>query len=84
MMKSQNKTMSYLKNKEFRLLLHSQEPIKQGCTLSLFISDSIAYLSVIYDARLDVFIEFDIDMGNRETPTDEQLELTRNYLKQYE
>jgi len=83
-MKSQSKTMSYLKNKEFRILLHSQEPIKQGFTLSLFISDSIAYLSVIYDARLDVFIEFDIDMGNRETPTDEQLELTRNYLKQYE
>ena len=73
-----------MSNKEFTILLNSEEPFRQGGMLSLFISDSIAYLSIIYDLRNDVFVEFDIDMGNRETPTDEQLELTRKYLKLYE
>jgi len=76
--------MTEIKNKEFKALLHSEEPVKECGALVLFISDTLAYLSIIYDYRNDVFTEFDMDMGNRETPTDEQLEITKNYLKLYE
>tara|TARA_R110000822_G_C15049443_1_gene466256 strand:- start:264 stop:428 length:165 start_codon:yes stop_codon:yes gene_type:complete len=49
--------------------------------MSLNIDDGSYYLSILYDYNNDVFVEFDIDSGDKEIPTDEQLEITKNFFK---
>jgi hypothetical protein len=70
-------------NIEFEKLLRSIEPTLHCNTLSLYNCDSLNYLNITYDFLSDVFVEFDMDMGLREIPTERQLEITRNYFNQY-
>ena len=70
-----------IKNKEFRKILNRSDFVKTCGRMSLNIDDGNYYLSVLYDYNNDVFVEFDIDSGDKETPTDEQLEITRNFFK---
>ena len=70
-----------IKNKEFRKILNRSDFVKTCGRMSLNIDNGDYYLSVLYDYNNDVFVEFDIDSGDKETPTDEQLEITRNFFK---
>ena len=71
-----------IKNKEFRKILNRSDFVKTCGRMSLNIDNGDYYLSVLYDYNNDVFVEFDIDSGDKETPTDEQLEITKNFLNQ--
>ena len=77
------KNLPSIQDMEFESLLLSIEPTLRGNTLSLHTCDSLSYLNITYDFVNDVFFEFDIDMGLRETPTERQLEITKNYFNQY-
>ena len=70
-----------IQNKQFRNLLDRSEFLKTCGIMSLNIDDGSYYLSILYDYNNDVFVEFDIDSGDKETPTDEQLEITKNFFK---
>ena len=70
-----------IKNKEFRKILNRSDFVKTCGRMSLNIDNGDYYLSVLYDYNNDVFVEFDIDSGDKETPTDEQLEITRSFFK---
>tara|TARA_B110000977_G_C11076313_1_gene491332 strand:- start:2554 stop:2787 length:234 start_codon:yes stop_codon:yes gene_type:complete len=70
-----------IQNKQFRNLLDRSDFLKTCGIMSLNIDDGSYYLSILYDYNNDVFIEFDIDSGNKEIPTDKQLEVTKNFFK---
>ena len=70
-----------IQNKQFRNLLDRSEFLKTCGIMSLNIDDGSYYLSILYDYNNDVFVEFDIDSGDKEIPTDEQLEITKNFFK---
>tara|TARA_R110000772_G_scaffold247418_1_gene361241 strand:- start:394 stop:627 length:234 start_codon:yes stop_codon:yes gene_type:complete len=70
-----------IQNKQFRNLLDRSEFLKTCGIMSLNIDDGSYYLSILYDYNNDVFVEFDIDSGDKETPTDQQLEITKNFFK---
>ena len=72
-----------IQDMEFESLLLSIEPTLRGNTLSLHTCDSLSYLNITYDFVNDVFFEFDMDMGLQETPTERQIEITKNYFNQY-
>jgi hypothetical protein len=70
-----------IQNKQFRNLLDRSDFVKTCGIMSLNIDDGDYYLSVLFDYNNMVFVEFDMDLGNKETPTDEQLEITKNFFK---
>lgn len=68
---------------EFESLLKSIKPTIRGNAISLHTCDTLSYLNITYDFVNDVFFEFDIDMGSRETPTERQIQITRDYFNEY-
>ncbi len=69
-----------IKNKQFKDLLDRSDFLKTCGRMSLYIFEVGFYLSILYDYNNQVFVEFDMDLGNKETPTDEQLAMTENFL----
>jgi hypothetical protein len=69
-----------IKNKQFKDLLDRSDYIRSCGRMSLNIDEGGYYLSILYDYNNQVFVEFDMDLGNKETPTDEQLEITKGFL----
>jgi hypothetical protein len=69
-----------IKNKQFTDLLDRSDFLKTCGRMSLFINEDDYYLNILYDYNSFVFVEFDMDLGNKETPTDEQLAMTKNFL----
>ena len=67
----------------FEKVLKSVEPTLRGNTLSLYTCDSLIYLNITYDFVNDVFFEFDMDMGSRETPTERHLQISKDYFNNY-
>ena len=72
-----------MKNTKFRDLLNRSDFLKTCGIMSLFINEDDFYLSALFDYNNQVFVEFDMDLGHKETPTDEQLEITKNFLNQH-
>jgi hypothetical protein len=72
-----------IKDMEFEILLNSIKPIIRGNAISLHTCDTLSYLNITYYFVNDVFFEFDMDMGSRETPTERQLQITRDYFNEY-
>tara|TARA_R110000851_G_scaffold42020_2_gene104871 strand:+ start:5255 stop:5488 length:234 start_codon:yes stop_codon:yes gene_type:complete len=70
-----------LKNKKFIDLLDRSDYVKSCGRMSLNIDEGGYYLSILYDYTNNVFVEFDMDLGNKETPTNKQLEITKNFFK---
>jgi hypothetical protein len=71
-----------VKNTKFKDLLNRSDFLKTCGRMSLFINEDDFYLNILYDYNNYVFVEFDMDLGNKETPTHEQLEITENFLNQ--
>jgi hypothetical protein len=69
-----------IKNKQFKDLLDRSDFLKTCGIMSLFINDDDFYLSALFDYNNQVFVEFDMDLGNKEIPTDEQLAMTEKFL----
>jgi len=67
-------------NKQFRDLLDRSDYLKSCGRMSLNVDDGDYYLSILYDYTNEVFVEFDIDLGNKETPTDSQCLIVRKFL----
>ena len=70
-----------IKNKQFRELLNRSDFVKTCGMMSLNIDDGSYYLNVLYDYSNDVFVDFEIDSGDKEIATDKQLEITREFFK---
>lgn len=70
-----------IKNKQFRELLNRSDFVKTCGMMSLNIDDESYYLNVLYDYSNDVFVDFEIDSGDKEIATDKQLEITREFFK---
>ena len=70
-----------VKNKKFIDLLDRSDYVKSCGRMSLNIDEGGYYLSILYDYTNNVFVEFDMDLGNKEIPTDKQLEITENFFK---
>ena len=70
-----------VKNKKFIDLLDRSDYVKSCGRMSLNIDEGGYYLSILYDYTNNVFVEFDMDLGNKEIPTDKQLEITKNFFK---
>ena len=69
-----------IKNKQFRELLNRSDFVKTCGMMSLNIDDGSYYLNVMYDYNNDVFVEFDVDSRDKETPIDKQLEIAREFF----
>jgi hypothetical protein len=69
-----------LKNKQFRNLLDRADFLKSCGSMSLSIDDGDHYLNVLFDYNNQVFVEFDMDLGNKEVPTDKQLKITKEFF----
>jgi hypothetical protein len=69
-----------IKNKQFTDLLDRSDFLKTCGRMSLFINEDDFYLNILYDYNSFVFVEFDMDLGNKETPTDKQLEITKQFF----
>tara|TARA_R110000823_G_scaffold236519_1_gene362212 strand:+ start:1486 stop:1719 length:234 start_codon:yes stop_codon:yes gene_type:complete len=69
-----------INNRQFRDLLDRSDFLKTCGIMSLNIDDGDSYLSVLFDYNNMVFVEFDMDLGNKEIPTDNQLEITKNFF----
>tara|TARA_R110000744_G_scaffold77468_4_gene152908 strand:+ start:2761 stop:2994 length:234 start_codon:yes stop_codon:yes gene_type:complete len=69
-----------INNRQFRDLLDRSDFLKTCGIMSLNIDDGDYYLSVLFDYNNMVFVEFDMDLGNKEIPTDKQLEITKNFF----
>ena len=55
-----------VKNKKFIDLLDRSDYVKSCGRMSLNIDDGGNYLSILYDYTNNVFVEFDMDLGNKE------------------
>jgi|TARA_R110000822_G_scaffold172533_1_gene312170 hypothetical protein len=71
-----------IKNKQFTDLLDRSDYIKSCGRMSLNIDEGGYYLSILYDYINNVFVEFDMDLGNKEVPTNKQLEITKEFFNQ--
>jgi hypothetical protein len=69
-----------IKNKQFKNLLDRSDFLKSCGSMSLAIDDGEHYLNVLFDYNNQVFVEFDMDLGNKETPTDKQLKITKEFF----
>ena len=69
-----------IKNKQFTDLLDRSDYIKSCGRMSLNIDEGGYYLSILYDYRNNVFVEFDMDLGNKEIPTNKQMEITKKFF----
>jgi hypothetical protein len=75
-----------LSNKQFKTALHSCRPevVKGTIYIKLDYHLNDDFMFVFYDTRNDVFFRFDMDVLAVNKPTDEQLEITKYYLNNYE
>ena len=72
-----------LNNTDFKELLYSDAPTKQMVSLKLDVVLNHDFLFIFYDIRNDIFIRFDMDIKMINKPTDEQLEITREYFNAF-
>lgn len=76
--------MKPLSNKSFKQVLFQGTPIKYSDRIELESIIDYDYINLAYDDRNDVFIEFNMDIECHSIPTDEQLEIAKEYLLNYE
>lgn len=72
--------MKTINNKEFKDLLDRSDFVKTCGRMSLNIDEENFYLNILYDYSNYVFVEFDIDLGNKEIPTNKQYEMVKDYF----
>lgn len=72
--------MKTINNKEFLDLLDRSDFLKTCGRMSLNIDEESFYLNILYDYSNHVFVDFDMDLGNKEIPTAKQYQMVKDYF----